>query len=358
MSTTSLRLLAIVSLVTTVALWFPQSVRASSAYFQTNLSSDVPGLAANTDPNLKNPWGMSFSPTSPFWVSDQFTGVSTLYTGTGSSIPLVVTVPPTSPPPAGPTGQVFNNTTSFTLPGGGASHFIFDTLSGTVDAWGGGTSATVMVTKTGAGYTGLAIDSVGMNNYLYAANNAGGIDVYDATFTDVTGTTFAGKFVDPSPVPGFSAFNIQNVDGNLYVEYAALTAMGAPLPGGYVDEFDSAGNFIARVATGGPVDAPWGITMAPSSGFGTYSGDLLIGNFGNGQINAFNPTTNAYLGTLDGSNGMPIVNPFLWAINFRTGGPGATADALYFTAGINNQQDGLFGSIQLVPEPGAAGTTA
>lgn len=358
MSAASVRFLATVCLMAVVTVGFPQSVRASSSYFQMNLTSDVAGLAANTDPNLKNPWGMSFSPTSPFWLSDQAAGVSTLYSGTGSSIPLVVTVPPTSPPPAGPTGQVFNGTTSFALPSGGASHFIFDTLSGTVDAWGGGTSATVMVTNTGAVYTGLAIDSVGSNNYLYAANNAGGIDVYDGSFNNVTGTTFAGKFVDPSPVPGFAPFNIQNVNGNLYVEYAALTAMGSPLPGGYVDQFDSAGNLIARVATGGALEAPWGVTMAPATGFGNYSGDLLIGNFGDGKVLAFNPTTSAYLGTLDGSNGMPIVNPFLWALDFHGGGPGASADALYFTAGINNQRDGLFGSIQLVPEPEAARTTA
>jgi uncharacterized protein (TIGR03118 family) len=332
---------------------------ASTLYFQTNLTSDVPGLAANTDPNLKNPWGVSFGPTSPLWVSDQASGKSTLYTGTGASESLIVTVPPTSPPPAGPTGQVFNGTTSFALPGG-SSHFIFDTLSGTIDAWGSsaGTTAAVMASSPGAVYTGLAIDSVGSNNYLYAANNAGGIDVYDGTFTNVSGTTFAGKFVDPNPVTGFSPFNIQNIGGNLYVEYAALNSMGFPMAGGYIDEFDSAGNFIKRVATGGSLQAPWGITLAPSTGFGTYSGDLLVGNFGNGQILAFDPTTDAYLGTLNGGNGQPLVNSFIWALDFGNGGPSFNSSALYFTAGINNQQDGLFASIQPIPEPAALGTTA
>lgn len=358
MSTISLRLLTAAFLTAVVVC--PQSVRASSLYGQTNLTSDIPGKAANTDPNLKNPWGMSFSPTSPFWVSDQGAGLATLYTGTGSSLSLVVTVPPTSPPPAGPTGQVFNGTTSFALASGGASHFIFDTLSGTIDAWGGSTSAIVMATETGARYTGLAIDSVGSNNYLYAANNAGGIDVYDTNFNNVRGTTFAGKFVDPNSVPGFSPFNIQNIGGDLYVEYAAVNSTGSPLPGGYIDEFDSSGNLIKRVATGGALEAPWGITMAPSSGFGSFSGDLLVGNFGNGEILAFDPTTNAYLGTLDGGNGQPLVNSFLWALDFGNGGTGFNADALYFTAGINNQKDGLFGSIQpiagtTVPEPNGLG---
>jgi uncharacterized protein (TIGR03118 family) len=215
-----------------------------------------------------------------------------------------------------------------------------------------------MATEPGAVYTGLAIGSVGSTNYLYAANNAGGIDVYDTNFNNVDGTTFAGKFVDPNPVTGFTAFNVQNINGNLYVEYADINSMGQPQPGGYIDEFDTSGNFIKRVATGGALEAPWGITLAPATGFGSYSGDLLVGNFGNGEILAYDPTTDAYLGTLDGTNGQPIQNSFLWALDFRTGGTGVNTNALYFTAGINNQTDGLFGSIQPVPEPGAAGTTA
>ncbi len=356
---TSFRFSAAACLVATAVLCSPLSLRASTVYFQTNLTSDVPGLAANTDPNLKNPWGISFSPTSPFWVSDQASGLSTLYTGTGSALSLVVSVPPSSPPPAGPTGQVFNGTTSFAL-AGGSSHFLFDTLSGTIDAWGSsaGTTAVVMASSPGAVYTGLAIGSVGSNNYLYAANNAGGIDVYDGSFNNVSGTTFAGKFVDPNPVGGFSPFNIQSIGGNLYVEYAALNSMGFPLPGGYIDEFDSSGNFIKRIATGGALDAPWGITLAPSTGFGSYSGDLLVGNFGNGEILAFDPTTDAYLGTLDGPNGQPIHNSFLWALDFGNGGTGFNSSDLYFTAGINGQRDGLFASIQPIPEPGTAGLTA
>lgn len=357
------RILSTLTLSIGAALIF-QTRPAFGDYLQINLVSDIPGLAANTDPNLKNPWGVSFGATTPFWVSDQATGVATLYTGagvpTGGSPPLVVTIPPTGVVPSGPTGQVFSNIAgAFTLPAptGPAvpSIFLFDTLAGTIDGWnpgstGGPNSAEVMATTSGAVYTGLASGNVGAANYLYAANSKGGINVFDSNFTDVTGTTFAGKFVDPSPIANFNAFNVQNIGGSLYVEYAMLTATGAPLPGGYVDKYDLAGNFLQRVATNGALQAPWGITQAPASGFGAFSGDLLIGNFGDGTIHAYSPS-GTLLGTLTGANGDPIVNPFLWSLEFGNGGPGFNADTLYFTAGINNERDGLVGSIQVTPEP-------
>ena len=328
------------------------NLSAGTIYLQTNLVSDVPGLAANTDPNLKNPWGVSFSPTSPFWVSDQATGLATLYDGAGNIIPLVVTIPSIGVPP-GPTGQVFNGTTSFVLPNGSPARFLFDTLDGQLLGWNGSprTTALNVAITTGAIYTGLALGNSGGANYLYAADNTGHINVFDTNFTNVTGTTFAGKFVDPSPVPGFNPFNIQNINGNLYVTYASVNSMGVGQPGGFVDEFDSSGNFLKRIATNGMLYAPWGITLAPSQ-FGGLGGDLLIGQFGDGQILAYDPTTNALLGTLDGKNGLPIVNPFLWALEFRTGGTNIKTDALYFTAGYNNQLDGLFGEIAPSPEPG------
>jgi uncharacterized protein (TIGR03118 family) len=330
--------------------FFPQRATADSTYFQINLVSDVMGRAANYDPNLKNPWGMAFAQASPFWISNQASNTATLYDGAGTLVPLVVSVPP-SGFPTGPTGQVFNGTSSFNLPDGSPASFLFDTLDGRVLGWNGGTTAVNVSTVAGAVFTGLAIASSGGANYIYAADNTGHIAVFDTNFNNVTGTTFAGKFVDPNPVAGFHPFNIQNIGGNLFVTYAAVTAQGVGLPGGFVDEFNSSGTFLARIATNGSLYAPWGITMAPT-GFGTLGGDLLIGQFGDGQILAYDPSNDQFLGTLNGSNGMPIVNPFLWALDFRTGGKNVNPDALYFTAGYNNQKDGVFGEILSTPEPG------
>lgn len=311
---------------------------SADEFTQTNLTSDIPGLAQNTDSNLKNPWGVSFSPTSPFWVSNHVSGNATLYGASGGSVPLVVSTPPGSP-----TGQVFNGTGQFLL-NGKSSLFIFDTLAGTVDAWNGGTAATVVATTSGAAYTGLALASVGTTNYLYAANASGRIDVFDSSFKPVT---LSGTFSDPSLPAGYTPYNIQAIGGNLYVEYSKGFQTGTGL--GIVDKFDPNGNFVQRLITGGPLDAPWGITLAPA-GFGSFGGDLLIGNLGNGEINAFNPSTGAFLGTLLDEHGNPIVNDGLWSLSFRTGG-GFNPEALYFTAGINNQTDGLFGSIVATPEP-------
>jgi uncharacterized protein (TIGR03118 family) len=337
-----------------IALISAPGLLLADSYSQINLVSNVPGLAATTDPNLINPWGESNSATSPFWISNQGSGTATLYNGAGVPTALVVTIP-AGGPPSGPTGQVFNNSSAFLI-GTTKSNFIFDTLSGTIAAWNGaaGTTAVVMDTTPGAVYTGLAQGTVGTSTsaptYLYAANSKGNIQVFDSNWNNVTGTTFAGKFVDPNPEAGFVPFNIQLVGSNLYVTYADLSSTGAPLPGGYVDVYDTSGNFIERFATGGPLEAPWGVTLAPSE-FGTYSNDLLIGNFGNGDILAYNPTTMAYVGTLDGSNGMPLDNAFLWSLETRTGGTAINPDAVYFTAGINNQTDGLFGEIVFTPEP-------
>jgi uncharacterized protein (TIGR03118 family) len=327
-----------------------QGLSASTIYTQTNLVSDIPGLAVTTDPNLKNPWGVSFGTTSPFWVSNQRTNTSTLYDGAGNIIPLVVSTP-TIGIPQGPTGQVFNGTTNFVLSNGSPAVFLFATLDGQILGWNGGAGTTALhaATTPGAIFTGLANGNVGSANYLYAASNTGHINVFDANFQDVTNTTFAGKFSDPNALPGFNPYNIQNINGNIYVTYANVP-MGVAHPGGFVDEFDSSGNLLKRIATGGSLFAPWGITLAPS-GFGSFSNDLLIGQFGSGEILAFDPVTNQFLGTVDDRSG-PIVNSGLWALKFRTGGPNTNPDTLYFTAGINGEADGLFGSIAPAPEPG------
>lgn len=338
--------------VCTFAVAFAPTCLLADSFTQTNLVSDVPGLANNTDPNLKNPWGVSFSTTSPFWASDQATGVSTLYNGAGVPQPLVVTIPGSTTPPSGPTGQVFNASTGFAVNGNPAT-FIFDNLNGTISAWNGGTTAMVEATTPGAIYTGLAQ----AGNQLYAANSsAGRIDVFNSAWG---ATTVSGGFKDPNLPAGFVPFNIQNIAGNLYVTYAQLGPGGSPMPGGVVDEFDANGNLLKRVAangSGGSLFAPWGVVIAPS-GFGSFSNDLLIGNFGNGEINAFDATTDMFLGTLDGADGKPIVNDFLWSLETRNA-PGFNSNALYFSAGINNQQDGLFGEITEVPEPATIFGTA
>ena len=325
------------------------SLSAATLYVQTNLTSDISGLAANTDPNLKNPWGMSFSATSPFWVSDQVTNVATLYNGAGTPQALIVGTPPS------PTGQVFNASSSFNLPTGGQALFIFDSLSGTISGWNaaqGTTAATVFTATDGASFTGLANASNSSGNFLYAADFANGrIDVFNGNFGL---TTLAGSFTDPNLPTGYSPYNIQTVGGKLYVEYDAVDPVThrptTTANTGVVDVFDTNGNFLQRLVTNTHLNSPWGITQAPGT-FGSFGGDILVGNFGDGTISAFDPTSGAFLGTLSNSSGNPIVNGGLWALNFRAPGSGFDSNALFFTAGINDEADGLFGEITPVPEP-------
>ena len=332
-----------------VALAFASTRLRADTFTQVNLVSNVPGLAAFTDPNLINPWGVSNSATSPFWVSNQGTGVATLYTGTGAPQALVVTIPGGGIP-SGPTGQVFNSAATGFNVGATKATFIFDNLNGSIASWNGGTTATIEATIPGAIFTGLAQATFAGNTYLYAADSAGKIHIFDASWVDFTNSSnFINKFADPNAKSGSVPFNIQQIGGNLYVTYANLGPGGTPLPGGYVIEYDSSGNVIAQINSG-PLSAPWGITLAPSN-FGSFSNDLLIGQFGSGQILAYNPLTDAFLGTLNDLNGNPIVNDRLWALETRTGGPGVNLNAVYFTAGINGEQGGLFGQITEVPEP-------
>lgn len=331
-----------------ILIWaISPAVLSASSYEQTNLVSDIPGLATLTDPNLVDPWGVSFSATSPFWVSDNVTGLATLYTGTPSINSTVVTVS------GNPTGQVDNsNTSAFILSDGKSASFIFATQAGAIQAWNGtiGTTAATEYSNPSASYTGLAIGTSGSNTYLYAANQAGTIDVFNSSFANVDSTTFAGKFVDPNLPAGYVPYNVQLIGSQLYVTYVIYDSSGNETPSGIVDIYNTDGTFVSRFSSSSQLDAPWGITLAPS-GFGLYGGDILVGNFLDGEINAFDPTTGAFLGTLDGTNGLPIADPGLWALDFRTGGTGDDPDALYFTAGINDENDGLFGEIVPSPEP-------
>ncbi len=329
---------------------------AATLYFQTNLASDIPGLAPNTDPNLKNPWGMSFSATSPFWVSDQVTDKSTLYSAAGVAQALVVSMPPG----IGPTGQVFSNIAgNFLLPAGtgaspAAATFIFDTLSGTIDGWNSaqGTTAVAEFTSTsGAAFTGLAIGVSGTSDFLYAADFANAkIDVINSSFAL---TTLVGSFTDPSLPAGYSPYNIQALNGKLYVEYDKVdptTHMPTQTANtGIISVFDMSGNFLQRLVTNTGLNSPWGITQAPAT-FGSFGGDILVGNFGDGSISAYDPGTGAFLGVLSSASG-PIVNSGLWALDFRATGSGFDPNTLFIDAGINNQADGLFAEITVVPEP-------
>jgi uncharacterized protein (TIGR03118 family) len=331
----------------------------NTPYLQTNLVSDIQGLAQVTDSNLVNPWGVSFGPKSPFWVSNQGSNTSTLYavTPTGVSIvPLVVQIPTTASGPQGPTGQVFNNTSSFLVNGNPAA-FIFANLNGTISAWNGGASATVESPSTGAVYTGLAIASNTAGDFLYAADGAKDrIDVFDRTFKPHDFGPNA--FVDPVLPSGLVPFGIRLINGDLFVTYAPAghdNQTGAHEGQGAVAVFTTSGKFLpspsgGELITGGKLAAPWGITLAPA-GFGTFSGDLLVGNFAykDSVINAFDPSTGKFRGTLSDASGHPIANPGLWTLTFGNGVNGGDPNTLYFTAGIKDEKHGLFGSLQAIP---------
>ena len=331
---------------------------SASPYLQMNLVSNVPGLATITDANLRNPWGVSFSAASPFWISDQGSGLSTLYSvnATGvSKVGLEVTIPATGTGPQGPTGQVNNNTSSF-LVNGVRSNFIFANLNGQISAWNGsaGTTAQVKATTPGAVYTGLALGDPSTPR-LYAANGVTGhIDVFDGSFASVN--LGATAFVNTDPrLAGLVPFNVKNIGGNIYVTYAppgraAQIAAGEGV--GAVAIFDTDGKLIKTLVAGSLLASPWGLTLAPST-FGGFGGALLVGNFSFAvsEINAFDPITGAYLGTIGDQGGHRLINSGLWALEFGNGVGAGNPRTLYFTAGINGEADGLFGSIAAIPEP-------
>ena len=339
---------------------------AEAAFLQTNLVSSIPGLATITDPLLINPWGISRSPTSPFWVSNQGTNTSTLYAVTGKTNVSAVTavnaqgfvgIPKTAAGPQGPTGQVNNtNTASFQLTPGTAStssRFLFADLNGQISGWAGGLSSTAMVTTPGAVYTGLAINAAGTR--LYAANDAGGgsINVFDSSFASVS---LAGAFVDPNLSAGFVPFGIQDLGGKVYVTYApsGLTAQRGAAPGaGLVSVFDESGAFLQHIVTGSELASPWALALAPA-GFGEFGGDLLVGNFSfaTSEINAFDAATGAFKGSIGIDVGAGNTAGGLWGFMFGSGaGNGGDANTLYFLDGINGETAGLFAAITPVPEP-------
>jgi uncharacterized protein (TIGR03118 family) len=339
---------------------------ANRSYVQTNLVSDIPGLAAHTDANLKNPWGTSVGPGSPIWVSDNHAGVTTLYDGAGNAQPLVVGIP--APPSAGagavgaPTGQAFNTfdptSTDFVVKKDGRSgpaFFLFATEDGTIAGWNPNvdrahaviavdrSTATDSAGDVGANYKGLALVNTPSGKFLYASSfRFGTVDVFDSHFNLVN------SFTDPTIPAGFAPFGIHNIGGKLFVTFAKQGPGkndDAARPGnGFVDEFAPNGDLLQRLVSGGKLDSPWAVTLAPST-FGAFGGDILVGNFGDGRINAYDPTSGEFQGHVSTPSGGPVVIDGLWGLRFAPATPGAGPNTLFFTAGLNHEADGLFGTI-------------
>ena len=356
-----------------------------NAYVITPLVSNLSGAAAHRDPVLQNAWGIAFSPAgSPFWVNDNVTGCSTLYTGDGTKLGLQVSIPlpgnvvapgscqpvdpnnPPSPTPAAPTGIVWNPSAAFLVPGTKIpAVFIFATEDGTLSAWAGGlnpsNNAVLAVDNSasptaaaGAVYKGLVFGLSAKGGFLYATNfRAGRIDVFGPPGADgqFTAVTTGGGFVDGGLPAGYAPFGIANIDGDLFVTYARQDAAkhdDVAGPGhGFVDVFDTDGHLLRRFASRGSLNSPWGVTRA-SFAFGRFSGRILIGNFGNGRIGAFN-NDGTFAGELEDADGNPLAIDGLWTLTLG-GGRGSSSDSLYYAAGPNDEVNGSFGTI--APAPG------
>lgn len=326
-------------------------------YAVTKLVADLPGVAGKMDSNVVNGWGIAMLATSPIWVSNNGTGTSTLYNGAGIAIspPSPVTIPAASDAGQGvPTGMTSNPSANDFLmdgPGSAAARFLWATEDGGIAAWAGGAAATIkFVAQDGASYKGIALAGDGEHFRLYAADfHNGKIDVLDNTFQP---TSVPGGFVDRNIPAGFAPFNIMNLQGNLYVSFAKQQpgsddeAHGVGL--GFVDVFDADGFLLARAATRGKLNAPWGMAIAPA-GFGAFSNHLLVGNFGDGRINAYDLKNFTPAGQLRGSNGHVLVIDGLWGIAFGNGFQQQPTDTLFFAAGPDDENHGLYGRIDPAP---------
>ena len=322
-----------------LALLFGPSA-AQAQYQVINLVSNQEGAARFTDPLLVNAWGLVHGPGSPWWISDNASGWSTLYLAGGNKQSLNVSIPTAGGDgPGTPTGIVFNTSPEFLIKGSKAD-FLFDTLDGTISGWAPGASpdaAIVAVTTPGAVYTGLAITSKPSGNFLFAADLANNkVDIYDGSFT------FVKSFTDTTLPAGFAPFGIQDFGGLLYVAYASTSGAS----GGYIDIFGEDGTLLKQLVGGTPLNQPWGLAIAPKD-FGVFSNALLVSNNTNsGTINGFNAITGQFLGTMKDTNGNVIKINQLWGIEFGDGlGKNGAFNQLYFTAGPDNNLAGLFGVI-------------
>lgn len=365
---------AVATIVTVMlAFWFlhPGATGARSAgfYHQRNLVSDLPNVARFQDANLVNAWGLSHSSTGPWEISDNGTGLATRYRNDGAGVAPVVSIPlPGGGPGGAPTGNVFNNTSGFAVKEGtasGPSEFLFATEDGTILGWNpnvDSTHAIIAVDRStatqgafvGAVYKGLASGHDSTADFLFATNfRFGAVEVFDTHFRLVR------TFTDPvlasdCPIAGppaqcFAPFGIQDIGGSLYVSFALQNAAHhddvAGAGNGFVDVFDTNGSLITRFASHGTLNSPWGLGLAPGN-FGKFSNDVLIGNFGDGRISAFDPTTGAFLGQLQDESGRAIAINGLWGIAFGNGGLAGDTNTLFFASGLNDEADGLFGSLE------------
>jgi uncharacterized protein (TIGR03118 family) len=349
---TAARVLAAFAVIVAVAATPATAVRDNS-YTVHPLVSDQAGQAPVLDPSLVNPWGLAASPTGgAWWVADNGTGVSTLYLGTGAKASLEVSIPG-----GVPTGVVFNGGPEFVITSGAASgraFFIFASEGGIISGWNpmvptaGSMIAVPAASREGAIYTGLAIGSSGVSDFLYAADfHNARIDVFDDDFQL---TTLAGSFSDPTLPAGYAPFGIHTIGGRVFVTYAKQDADAEnPVRGnslGFVNVFDTNGNLIERVAERGQLNAPWGLALAPAD-FGRSSGDFLVGNFGDGRITAYEVSSGVFeaSGQLRGARGGPLSIDGLRALGFGNGITTGPKNTLFFTAGPENETHGLVGSI-------------
>jgi uncharacterized protein (TIGR03118 family) len=316
-----------------------------AGFVQTNLVSDIhAGGAALIDPNLVNAWGLAFNPNGTLWVSNNGSGTSTLYSETGAKASLVVTIPSaTSSSGGAPTGVIFNPTSDFIIPSSTAAHFIFAGEDGTIAAWSGGTQAVIVADRSGndAVYKSIAMASNGGANFLYLTNfKQNSVDVFDASYQ------FVKSFTDPGVPAGFAPFGIHTIGGNLYVTFAKQKGPDneddeAGVGNGYVDVFSPDGTMLKRFASTGSLNSPWAVVRAPV-GLAGFAGDILVGNFGDGMIGAYDAGTGSFVGFLNGKNHKPLAIDGLWDLTF---GPGAGAGTLYFSAGPSDESHGLLGTL-------------
>lgn len=333
------------------------AAQVSNQFRRINLVSDIPGVALRSDSHVVNCWGMAFSATSPVWIANNGTGTSTLYLGDGTPAPtpvapLVVTIPsPTAGEVAAPTGLVFNGTPGFVVSAGaksGPSVFIFSTEDGTIAAWSPAVdlhNAVIAVPNSGTAiYKGLATGTSGGKNFIYATNfHDGVVEMYDSSFH------LTKSFTDPTVPLGYAPFGIENIEGELYITFALQDddkkddVKGAGH--GFIDVFTTDGTWKSRFASNGVLNSPWGLALAPPS-FGKYAHRLLVGNFGDGRINAFDFPSGISEGPLHDTLGQPMTIDGLWALKFANGGPSGRKNHLLFTAGLADESHGLFGFIR------------
>lgn len=300
----------------------------STTYHVTNLVADTTGTASHMDAHLVNPWGLTRGASTPWWVSDNGTGVSTIYNASGNPYSLVVTIPTSSGSGTGsPTGTVALG-----------NKFVFVTLDGTISEWSSGAGAMIRVNNPGRVYKGCTLAKLNTATTLYVANSAGGIEAYNTMFQPVT--LAPGAFTDATIPAGFTPYNVQSAGGKIWVTWSNGFAGAGK---GYVDAFDTSGNLLLSLAHGNWMNEPWGVAQAPAS-FGKFSHSLLVGQLGSGSIAAFNPTTGAFQGLLKTTTGTLVINE-LWGLMFGNNGIAGPSTTLFFTAGPGFYAHGLFGSI-------------